>query len=75
MPYAARISLYSGLPLKGWDQIRGLLVITGPRSACHSTESLLFMNIIAWGPQVKGLRFRIVVQGQLENKFKKLRDS
>ena len=26
-------------------------VITGPRSACHSAESLL-MNIIAWGPQV-----------------------
>ena len=25
---------------------------TGPRSACHSAESIMFMNIIAWGPQV-----------------------
>ena len=27
--------------------------LTGRRSACHSAESLLFMNIIAWGPQVR----------------------
>ena len=28
--------------------------VTGPRSACHSTKSLLMlMNIKAWGPQVK----------------------
>ena len=27
--------------------------MTGRRSACHSAESLLFMNIIAWGPQLK----------------------
>ena len=28
------------------------LTVTGPRSACHSAESLMLMNIIAWGPQV-----------------------
>ena len=26
-------------------------MVTGRRSACHSAESLLFMNIVAWGPQ------------------------
>ena len=34
---------------------------TGPRSACHSAKSLnliLFMNIIAWGPQVSFVRLQ-----------------
>ena len=40
------------LPLSALTNRRPIFTITGPRSACHSAESLLLMNIIAWGPQV-----------------------
>ena len=41
--------LQSSIPIR--DRNRELN-FTGQRSACHSAESVMFMNIIAWGPQI-----------------------
>ena len=41
--------------LNHYFRIGIVLVVTGRRSACHSAKSLfyiMFMNILAWGPQV-----------------------